>query len=85
MASFVIANHERIDGKGYPKGLKGHEIPYQTKIIGIAEAYDTMINESPYGKTISEKEAIKEMVKCVKIGILQDFFVLNLMCILHFY
>ncbi len=65
LAFFVIAHHERIDGKGYPKGLKGHEIPYQAKIISIAESYDTMINKKPYGNTMSMEEAILELKKNV--------------------
>ncbi|WP_243140910.1 HD domain-containing phosphohydrolase [Candidatus Galacturonibacter soehngenii] len=61
MAEYVLAHHERWDGRGYPKGLKGEEIPIQSRIIAIADAYDAMISERSYRKALSKKYAINEL------------------------
>lgn len=54
-------HHERWDGKGYPFGLAGNEIPLLARIIGIADAYDAMTADRPYHKGISETMAIAEI------------------------
>ncbi|WP_051280400.1 diguanylate cyclase [Anaerovorax odorimutans] len=61
LADNIYAHHERWDGKGYPKGLKGEEIPLASRIIAVAESYDIMINDQPYRKALTEKEAVKEI------------------------
>lgn len=61
MAEYVLAHHERWDGRGYPKGLKGEEIPIQSRIIAIADAYDAMISERSYRKALSKEYAINEL------------------------
>lgn len=63
MADYVLAHHERWDGKGYPKGLKGEEIPIQSRIIAIADAYDAMISERSYRKALSNEQAVNELRK----------------------
>ncbi|MDD3705943.1 MAG: diguanylate cyclase [Clostridiaceae bacterium] len=63
LAEFVLAHHERWDGKGYPKGLKGEEIPLQARIAAVAEAYDAMTGERAYRKALSEKKAVEELEK----------------------
>lgn len=63
LADWVFAHHERWDGKGYPKGLKGEDIPIMSRIIAIADAYDTMTSEHTYGKTMNEEEVILEFRK----------------------
>ena len=62
VANIVIAHHERIDGKGYPKGLKGDEISKSAKIISVCDAYDAMTSERPYRKPLSKEEAIEELI-----------------------
>ena len=62
MAEFVLSHHERWDGKGYPQGLSGEQIPLQSRIIGIADAYDAMISERSYKKALTKKEAIQELI-----------------------
>ncbi len=63
IAEYVIAHHERWDGKGYPKGLKGDEIPLQARIMAIADAYDAMNCDRPYRKALSEDMIIAEIKK----------------------
>jgi HD-GYP domain-containing protein (c-di-GMP phosphodiesterase class II) len=63
MAEYVLAHHERPDGKGYPKGLSGDEIPLQACIIGIADAYDAMISERSYRNPLTREEAMRELEK----------------------
>lgn len=58
-AEDVLYHHERYDGNGYPKGLKGEEIPLNSRIIAVADAYDSMINDRPYRKAKEKSEVIK--------------------------
>ncbi|MFH1640621.1 MAG: diguanylate cyclase, partial [Candidatus Omnitrophota bacterium] len=52
-------HHERWDGKGYPAGLKGKEIPIGARIIAVADAYQALISDRPYRKAYSKEQAIK--------------------------
>lgn len=61
IAQDILSHHERYDGKGYPRGLKADEIPLRARIISIADAYDAMISERPYRKSLTHEEAIKEI------------------------
>jgi len=56
-------HHERINGKGYPAGLKGEEIPFFAKILSVADAYSAMISERPYRKGLTKKQAMEELEK----------------------
>lgn len=64
IAKYILAHHERWDGKGYPNNLKGEEIPYLARVISIVDAYDVMTHDRPYSKRISRKEALKEIKDC---------------------
>jgi diguanylate cyclase (GGDEF)-like protein/PAS domain S-box-containing protein len=64
IANYILAHHERWDGKGYPQRLKGEEIPIQGRIIAIADAFDAMISERPYKKALSIDEALAEIDRC---------------------
>jgi response regulator RpfG family c-di-GMP phosphodiesterase len=57
-------HHERYDGKGYPSGLKGNEIPYLSRIIALADSFDAMTSDRPYRKGMSVEEAMKEIERC---------------------
>ena len=60
-----LYHHERINGKGYPEGLKGDEIPLFARILAVSDAYSAMISERPYRKTMSKNEAMEELRKNV--------------------
>ena len=57
----VRHHHERIDGKGYPDGLKGEDIPLGARIITIADCYDTIISDRAYKKACPLEEALAEL------------------------
>ena len=61
IAEFVLYHHERMDGKGYPKGLKGTEIPLFSRIIHIADAYHSMTSNSTYRDTLNIDDTVKEL------------------------
>lgn len=63
IANYVLYHHEKLDGTGYPKGLKGDEIPLQSKIIAIADTYDAITSERSYRNALSEEIAIGELKK----------------------
>lgn len=63
IAKYVLYHHERFDGLGYPIGLMQDEIPLISRIISVADAYDAMINQRSYRKTLSIDEAIQELLK----------------------
>jgi HD-GYP domain-containing protein (c-di-GMP phosphodiesterase class II) len=56
-------HHERWDGKGYPLGLKGEEIPLIARIISVADTYDAMVSTRPYRKGLDPKIAFEEISK----------------------
>ncbi|MTI85594.1 MAG: HD-GYP domain-containing protein [Firmicutes bacterium] len=57
----VLHHHERWDGKGYPFGLKGQEIPLYSRILSVADAFDAMISDRPYKKAIPRNLALAEL------------------------
>jgi HD-GYP domain-containing protein (c-di-GMP phosphodiesterase class II) len=57
----VKHHHERFDGKGYPDGLRGEDIPLTARIVSVADAFDSMIRARPYGYGISRKAALREI------------------------
>ncbi len=57
----VLHHHERFDGRGYPKGLKGKEIPLGARIIAIFDAYDAMVSERSYMPRKSPERAVQEL------------------------
>ena len=61
IAEVILYHHERWDGKGYPRGLKGEEIPQLSRIFSIIDSYDVMTNERPYRKAVRKDEAIIEL------------------------
>lgn len=61
VADIILAHHERIDGKGYPRGLEGDDIPALARIISVADTYDVMTARDSYRTPTSSHEAIQEL------------------------
>ena len=57
----VRAHHERLDGKGYPDGLKGEEIPLESRMIAVADSFDAMTSKRSYRQALSLEEAIVQL------------------------
>ncbi len=64
IASGILYHHERWDGMGYPKGLKGGNIPIISRILSIVDSYDAMISERPYKRGMSPEKALQEIKRC---------------------
>ena len=64
IASWVKSHHEKWDGRGYPDGLKGEEIPLPGRIIALADTYDAMTSTRPYRKALEHQAAIDEIKRC---------------------
>jgi HD-GYP domain-containing protein (c-di-GMP phosphodiesterase class II) len=63
IAKCILCHHERWDGKGYPQGLKGEEIPLLSRIVAIVDAFDAMTNDRAYRSAMTKAEAIEEIRK----------------------
>ena len=59
----VLYHHERFDGKGYPSGLAGEQIPYPARVLAVTSAYHAMISDRPYRKKRTPEEAVSELRK----------------------
>jgi HD-GYP domain-containing protein (c-di-GMP phosphodiesterase class II) len=59
--AMVATHHERHDGSGYPKGLKGNEIPLFGKMAGIIDCYDAITSVRPYGEAMSPHDTVKKL------------------------
>ena len=57
----IQTHHERCDGSGYPFGLRAHEIPLETRILSVADAFDAMVHSRPYRNALSVNDAIAEL------------------------
>lgn len=64
VAAIVRSHHERIDGRGYPDGLRGEEIPLEARIVAVADSYDAMTSQRLYRVRVSSAEAVNEMKRC---------------------
>jgi len=60
-AEIVYAHHERYDGRGYPRGLKGEEIPLGARIFAVIDAYDAMTSDRPYRRALGHDYALAEI------------------------
>ncbi|HOD81719.1 MAG TPA: HD domain-containing protein [Phycisphaerae bacterium] len=57
----IMHHHERLDGKGYPYGLKGDELPMEARIVGLADSFDAMTSDRTYRKALSLETVVKEI------------------------
>ena len=60
--NFAAYHHEKWDGTGYPRGLKGEDIPLEGRLMAIADVYDALISERPYKKSFTHEQAV-EIIK----------------------
>ena len=60
----VRYHHEHVNGKGYPDGLRGKEIPILAKIVAVADTYDAMTTDRPYRKAMEKEAAVEELKIC---------------------
>jgi HD-GYP domain-containing protein (c-di-GMP phosphodiesterase class II) len=63
-ADWVRHHHERLDGRGYPDGLAGDEIPLEARIIFVADAFEAMTSDRPYHEGIPVRDAVEELRRC---------------------
>ena len=61
IAEGILCHHERWDGKGYPRGLRGSNIPLLARVLSVVDAYDAMTQDRPYQKAISHEAAVAEL------------------------
>ena len=61
----VLHHHERMDGAGYPGGLKGSAIPLGSRIIAVADSYDALTTNRPYRSARTKQQAVDELLRCV--------------------
>lgn len=64
LAFYVLSHHERLDGTGYPNGIKADNISMFTRILSIADAFDAMTRERTYCNGISTEDAVQELKRC---------------------
>lgn len=60
----IVHHHERFDGKGYPDGISGRDIPITARILAVADTYDAMTSSRPYRSALTHRQAMEEIVKC---------------------
>ena len=60
----VHLHHERWDGRGYPLGLKGNDVPLMARIIAVADTYDAMTSDRAYRRALPHEVAVNEIERC---------------------
>jgi diguanylate cyclase (GGDEF)-like protein/PAS domain S-box-containing protein len=61
VSEYVLSHHERFDGSGYPRGLVGRQIPFYSRIVAVADAWDAITNPRPHRAALSLEEAASEL------------------------
>ncbi len=74
MAAVAANHHERLDGKGYPKGLQGADISLETRILTVADIYEALTADRPYRRPMSQAAALAVMADDIGTGIDADCF-----------
>ncbi len=64
VAAWVLAHHERVDGRGYPAGLRAEQIPLEARILAVADAYEAMTADRPYRRALDAGRAEEELAAC---------------------
>jgi putative two-component system response regulator len=61
--TIALTHHERYDGRGYPQGLAGEEIPFEGRIVAVADAFDALLSDRPYRPALSVEETVEVIRK----------------------
>jgi HD-GYP domain-containing protein (c-di-GMP phosphodiesterase class II) len=61
---WVLSRRERPDGGGYPRGLRGEEIPLEARVLAVVEAYWAMTSDRPHRSALSHDDAMTELLRC---------------------
>ena len=64
IAAWVLAHNERVDGRGYPRGLTGEAIPEEARVLAVADGYEAVVADRAYGAGRPEPEARAELERC---------------------
>jgi len=64
LGQIVLHHHERCDGRGYPVGVAGADIPMLSRVVAVADSYSAMITDRPYHRRRDPQDAIAELVAC---------------------
>jgi diguanylate cyclase (GGDEF)-like protein/putative nucleotidyltransferase with HDIG domain len=64
VSAWVLAHHERPDGEGYPRGIKGDSTPLEARIVAVADAYESMTSDRAYRPALSHEDAQAELLRC---------------------
>ena len=72
IVQMVATHHERIDGSGYPEGLKGDAIPFLGRVAAIVDCYDAMISQRSYAAAKSTYDAVRELKQLARAGLPRD-------------
>jgi len=59
---YIMGHHERYDGQGYPKGLKGNDIPIEGRLLAVVDTFDAILSDRPYRKGASLRKAVNELL-----------------------
>jgi HD-GYP domain-containing protein (c-di-GMP phosphodiesterase class II) len=62
-ADIILAHHERWDGKGYPNGLRGEEVPLGARIFSVVDTFDSMTSDRPYRAALTTLESLNEILR----------------------
>lgn len=62
--NIILHHHEHYDGKGYPEGISGQDIPLISRVISVADSFDAMTSDRPYRKTPGKEKAVEELLRC---------------------
>jgi len=60
----ILCHHERVDGSGYPRGLRGYQIPLGSRILAVVDAYESMRMGRPYREPLEKADALEELRRC---------------------